>query len=390
MRRLTFSSLALAEACPASHVLPGIEQDTAEAAVGTETHQQIADWLAGTGDLLPYRPQARAAIQWLLDSGLAANAEAEVPYALNWQTGEVRRLLVQDREYPDLGPDWIYGTVDLAGRHGARCAHREAQEQQAHDCIEDLHPSQPLVLDWKTGYPAGSLGPPSQALQLLAAAYCVRYCASNEGPVSLAYAYLPESGAVVQQEEVSDWAAVLARIRRIAERVEHEESTLAIVGRDHLRPRTGEHCRYCPAKLACPASAQAVALLTPADGITAAEGERLAAAYNAAVHLRRVLPLVEERAKLLAREGLLPGWRLAQRERREIDATVAHQQVAEVYGPDIADAACPRECSQSSLRAALREVAAARQLGAEMDEMLDRIDQAGGVRRTSYEVLERE
>ena len=372
MRRLTFSSLALAEACPASHILPGIEQDTPEAAAGTAIHRQIADWL-DWGYPFPPSAQGQAAAQWIVDTGLIDNAVAEVAFALNWVTGKVSRLDCEDRQYPDLpGDGWIYGTADLV--------------------------SESIVADWKTGHPPGSLGPPGQSLQLLASGYCVAHAPTPPvGPVGLAYVYLGSDQVVVQQDVVSDWPTVLHRIERLAQalRLAYADYSSGEAGRrgggaQALKVRTGEHCRYCPAKLSCPASAQAVELLIPADGITAAEGERLAAAYNAAVHLRRVLPIVEERAKLLAREGLLPGWRLTQRERREIKGVVAHQQVAETYGPDIADAACPRECSQSSLRAALREVAAARQLGAEMDEMLAQIEQAGGVQRTSYEVLERE
>ncbi len=106
--------------------------------------------------------------------------ETEKAVAVNWGTGEAKFLSIKDRQYPDLGPGWFYGTMDLLCLSG--------------DTV--------YVGDWKTG---GIDGAEEQLLSLLAAS--VRALSWLPKPPSYRYAIsileVNERGVWPHEREVS-------------------------------------------------------------------------------------------------------------------------------------------------------------------------------------------
>ncbi len=411
MRRLTASGLDLAAACPGAFVLDGIEDTSPAAELGTEVHRQIAEWVNGpAGCPLPTIPQARVAVHWLChyDGYLAAQAaRAEVAYALDPATGEVRELGAGGgRDYSAAPAGWICGTVDLVAVRGG-ADHRPREEPA------EVEPPEVLVLDWKTG--GSDRGAPGRSLQLLFGAYCAAAAQLWPGVRSEAFygealrqlgikarvvfAYVSEDDVDAREAtiEPADWPGVLERLRAVAASVEAARA-------GGLQVRTGEHCSRCPALLACPATRQAVRLLDPitivddpAEMVAAASPRAVAAALSSWRHLKKIGDAVEERAKLLAREGLLPGWRLVQRQRQELHGGTAHGTLRDLHGEQVAregvEISTTKKLVKDALRAHLARLAEAGQpqprgtLAKLEREALRLIAERGGAETRTYETL---
>jgi hypothetical protein len=96
---------------------------------------------------------------------------------------------------------------------------------------------------------------------------------------------------------------------------------------------------------------------------------------------------IEEEAYLLAKKGLLPGFRLVIRERRLLDGPLAHQVLLRRYGEEVADKACPRQCSRTGLRAALRAQVTPGTLEKEVEAAVAELEKVGGVKVQRSEAL---
>jgi hypothetical protein len=416
-RDLTASGLDLAELCPGPFVLDGVETSDAASAAGTGVHRQIAGWVndprGAQEDLIPPGPAGHAC-SWLLTRDVPVPYQgyrAEVAYALDPATGEVWSLGGGGaRDYSVAPAGWICGTADLIA----------------------TGPDEVLDIDWKAGAGAAfNHGPPGESLQLLFGAYCAAALVEgdfrNTAPPPtqwtvrgrVAYAYVSDDGVDLREAviEPAAWPAVLERLRGVARRVEEARAAHA---RGALQVRAGEHCGRCPALLACPATRYAVALLsippmlqlntatgtmevTPADPkavLADAPPALVSEALTRWRHVKRIGDAVEERAKLLARQGLLPGWRLQERERRELHGGVAFHVLKERLGEDVAREAVELHTSQSAIREVLRCMAQRAKevgtphpkgwLGQELEAVIADVEGRGGVETKSYEVLVQE
>ena len=412
MRRLSASGLDLAAACVGPFVLPGIEDASPEAAAGQESHRQIAEWVNAPypPPALPHDPGARAACEWIGEQGFEVG-RAEVSHALCPATGEVREIAGPGTDHVyDCPAGWIPGTADLAalteGSGYDRVAMPAGRLAEAHTAPAP----EILLIDWKSPGQRFTLPRPRDARQLLFGAYCAAWMASVNGTdgdplpparARIAWGFLSDPLEVVEDViEPEDWPAILEELRRVAGKVEAAQRRPVDL---NVEVRTGPHCTYCPSKMACPATRAAVEALTVRQGVRDAhfEGridymtpETLAMAYEHSRHLRKILDMVDARAKLLAADGLLPGWSLAERNRTTIHGGIAFQVLAAEWGPHVAKVACSVEVSKAALTDAIKAEVERQQpgksrgaVGPLVKRVVAQIAEAGGVTVTPYRVL---
>lgn len=389
MRHLSASSLDLAAICAGPFLLPGIDEASEDRDDGSEMHRQIATWCR-TG-AAPAHKRAQVAVEWLREhfpGETMRGLRSESSYAFDPATGEVRYLGTDlDRDYSAAPEGWIPGTLD----------------------IEAVGIDEVTVLDFKSPGGTFTLPAPRRARQLLLGAWCLAFSvgwrrwatAENRGdgfnpfawmPLArVAFAIVSEEGVDLREDviEPADWPGVLAALREPGANVER--------GRRHLEVVTGDHCGRCSALLACPATQQAVQSLSIGVDVAAllphAPGPLVAGWLERWRHLKKIGDAVEERAKLLAREGLLPGWRLVQRERREIAGGIAHRVLMENYGGDVAREGVEVTTTQARIKAALRAARDRRGpyprgwLTEQERAVWAALEAAGGIERKAFEVL---
>lgn len=172
-----------------------------------------------------------------LDS-LPAGAESEVALAYNPETGEAKRLsLEEQRGYPNE-EGWLYGTADLIG--------------VAEDYV--------AVCDVKTGVAVVSAYD-SWQLRFLATAAAVL---AEKRKAKVALLYLNENGNWRQdwaEFTTKDLGAFAAELREMMARAKAAADDVA-AGR--IPPlATGPWCRYCRSLPLCPAQATLVRALVP-------------------------------------------------------------------------------------------------------------------------------
>lgn len=367
---LTASRVELFARCPASAVLPRVEEESAAAARGTEIHARTL--VAGKLPLV--------FLDWF-------GREPRYEVALAWhpQTGEAKLLGENlQRSYELDAPGWLTGTADaLTIQNGVVS-----------------------VADLKTGHSQtrGSLGPPEESYQLRTLAWlawkvaeekktppsCVECLGKGIMPhptddrgepmvtcwvcegrsadpwrpkrVRLAWFMQPDDGrepwiedAEVAPDELEAWA------RKLAQRVEAAQAVVPAA-------RPGEWCRFCPSFDACPAQGDALRRLADVD-TPIADDEVAAATYRALHDAERQV----ERAKTalalyVERRGEVPmgggkSLRLTRSTVRRIDG--AQALARGLVPPSAADVSV----TQASLQRA----------GLDPDEALDRLREAGCV-----------
>lgn len=161
--------------------------------------------------------------------------EVEGAYVLNARECKVRRLGSRiDREYGELAPGEVPLTIDYCGYDGGVL----------------------VIGDWK-GFGA-HVESPAENLQLLAGACAVALHAQANGrlelgPVQIEIPHVTEQGVWCEREIVSS-------LRLRAAMQEIALILRAIEGSD---PQPGDHCRYCNANGACPATSETVSALVP-------------------------------------------------------------------------------------------------------------------------------
>lgn len=228
MIRFTPSSADRVFACPASAVLPQKYEPAGPAAErGTRIHDEYASAV-----------DARAPHVTALPFDWTAEAHVEVAYAYDVAEDSGRVLGYRvGRRYPPVGPSELKGSADLV-----LTAERSAE-----------------VIDWKTGYSRGYTWQPR--IYALAAARAHRV-----STVSTALVYLDSAGPEIVREKFSAFGlAALARdVRQIVRRVDESDGT-------DVHP--GDHCKWCPAKHACPAHATALATLRTTSWVDRLDAE---------------------------------------------------------------------------------------------------------------------
>lgn len=254
MIRWSPSSADRVKACPASAVLPQTYQPAGPAAErGTRIHTQQADAVDALDPHVVALP-----FDW------TATRHVEVAYAydLAEDTGRILGYRLE-RRYPPVSPTELKGSADLTL----------------------TTPTAATVIDWKTGHTRGYQW--QTRVYALAASRAHRVSS-----VETALVYLDANA--IDRERFGAFA--LAAIRRdvvaLQSRIERSDGT-------DVSP--GDHCRWCPAKPACPAWATELASVRAPSweaqlAIELSTPERLA-------FWHRRLPLMEGTVQAV-REGL--------------------------------------------------------------------------------------
>lgn len=257
MIRWTPSAADRVFACPASAALPQRYEPAGPAAErGTRIHEAQADAVDALAPHVTALP-----FDW------TAERHVEVAYAYDTacDTGRVLGYRV-GRRYPPVGPTELKGSADLTL----------------------VSPRRAEVIDWKTGYTRGYVWQPR--IYALAAARAHRV-----STVDAALVYLDASPVEIHRERFTAFGlAALARdVRAVQARVESSDGT-------DVTP--GDHCKWCPAKHACPAWATSLATLRTTSWVDRLEAE-LSTPAGVATWQRRLpllsgaLDIVKERVR---------------------------------------------------------------------------------------------
>lgn len=360
---LTMSALPRFMICPASGVLTQIGRASEDGRRGTAIHDAIEGAILDPAVLAaaPYggEPIDLAPIRSWFPTLAGLLIEPKVAYNVETRQGRLIRR-PGARDYGDLFEGDIPGSADLALWHG-----------------ETLY-----LADIKTGYHQDAFaGAAAGNWQLRGLALAL---VAEHMMLPLALAHMEHPPAISVR-------AALLKVREDGA-VDIDEATwapadLAGFAEDLARawaargPRavTSQWCGFCPSLMACPATRQAVQALrrpAPCDGdhgspacadpecwqqpgpaleqVETLPPAEVARALMSWRHLRRIGEAVEERAKVLAREGLLPGWRLVERERREIAGGIAHRVLLSQRGGQVAREGVEVTTTQARIKAALR------------------------------------
>lgn len=418
---LTMSGLPRFMICPASAVLPQLGRASEDGRRGHGIHDAVegvirdpdVEWAAHEHG----EPVDMAPIRGWFPTLEGLLIEPKMAYDVARQEG---RIIERPgaRDYGELGPDEIPGSADLALWHEGTL----------------------YLADIKTGFHQDQFaGRAADNWQLRGLALALWWARPDDMPAGCCRAALlkvREDGRVDIDEvswgpgDLADFAWELAR---------------AWAARGP-RAVTSQWCGFCPSLLACPATRQAVELLAPpprmvtvgraaaedpetrrfieqtlrlygtgkavtfpappvpenahgdpAEAVAAAAPEQVAQALGHWRHLRRIGDALEERGRLLAREGLLPGWRLVQRQRQELHGGTAHGTLRDLHGEQVAregvEISTTKKLVKDALRAHLARLAEAGQpqprgtLAKLEREALRLIAERGGAETRTYETL---
>lgn len=300
---ITASSLARIECCPASATLPRIRRRHDDAEAGTAAHALLA--------------------------AEAAPGTAEVGFVLDVAAGKVRECPPRDEDgYPEQ-PGTIPGTADLFYMEGDLL------------CVDDH----------KTGH-AYLVAPAKDNLQLQFYALCASLFVGIS-PVRIRI--LNAEGVVTSEAllDAFDLDGVLDRVRRIWARATAEKPKL-VAG--YPFP-----CWRCECVDACPAHQTALVVMGTGklDGVLTTEAKvaSIAAAAVASRVLKNFRAAIYASASV-ERIDLGNGMFFGDHptETRVLDATIVRQTLRDMFGADVADAACDFETSQAAIERALRPI----------------------------------
>lgn len=362
--------------CPASIVLPQIDDDYDKPAAGrgTDIHAFLENVkLYGREEALARAPEdLRVYLELLNLDELPTHLSAEVAFAYDWRMRTARELgrgigrdyhghLHRTGQAP-LRATEIPITIDLAGGATLATGHRRA-----------------YVGDWKSGrtkYPT-----PDKFGQTLLAGLCMLYVFKADDVV-LELIYLRHDGDhYTPRRTVDSWDLETFgdELKRASDLVEKAES-------DYLNGRgvsvtEGPHCDHCPAYKQCPAKVglvralpQELALLgatapvlrgeeAPAIGTVAAGGAAInrtnaAALWMVTDRMLEILGRVREEICGLGAYGdiELPDGRVIGRltTRREgYDGKIAAQVIEQLFGAEARDKHVELKVSKEALREAV-------------------------------------
>lgn len=251
MARLTASALPRAESCIGSAVLDAIPEAGEYAETGNAIDRYVQRAKTGDAAALSGVPEAlRLYCAALPLDKIPDGCEYQVAFAYNCITGEVRRIPSRQDGYPtDMGPEWIFGSSDIVG----------------------MRPGRALLWDLKWGtYTIGR--DPADDIQLGFLAMCaakvarVDECETGflradwKGDLHPDTAVLDEWALASIEERVRGiWRTQMNAIAVRGPLTIGDEVWQAV---DPPPPplSVGSHCTYCPARRACPAQVQPVAL----------------------------------------------------------------------------------------------------------------------------------
>lgn len=360
--------------CLASALLPHMNISGEPALAGTWKHLFFSNLRHGKEQALSMvPPEYRGACEAIDDSSFAGldAYESEVPLVYDVKANTTRRLSEgkTHRDYGELGAWELPMTLDVGG----------------------VGPNEVLAADLKTG--RGYVTPAHRNWQLAVGALALD-ALHHRGSARVALIHAPEGSTPWWDVAVLDGFALADSRLQLLDLAERMSKTKA----DSAPMVLGEHCRYCPSKLYCPAH---TALL---HSVAAAPGEMLATfttqltpekardAYGKTRVLRQAVKDLEAALQSYAEQnpiklddnriyGPKPGTETT------VDAAVVRHVLTSLHSADIAEKACEFEASKASVERALRGVYETRKkagqkttIKALVDEAMAVIAQEGGLK----------
>ena len=236
---ISASALARIEKCPASESLPHTQQENEWQGPGLAKHKYVEVAMPDGPEAgllaIPekYRDECRnISTQEFIDF-FGEAPRHEVSYALDVETGEARELGEGlGRAYPKVNSTTIVGTADMV--------------------LVDYERSRVMVSDMKTG--RAWLPDAKDSVQLgFFAVALARVVGAKQARV--AYHKLNADGSwyeMADDYDEIDLDGMFARLRDIVTATQ-----------THSQPSLGDHCAFCPARLACPAQANVMQQMVP-------------------------------------------------------------------------------------------------------------------------------
>jgi Protein of unknown function (DUF2800) len=343
--------------CAASAALPRVYSEGSHASRGKEIHAFLCAVLKGTP-----RDTALAAVPADLREFCAAlpapdAGTPELAFAWHSETGAVRVL------GSDIGRDYQTDPAEIPGTAD----------------VVQLEPGACRVDDYKSGFL--EVTPAAANLQLGALALCAARV-SGASEVTVRIRKITESATFEDDSAVLDVFALAEVEKLLKETVRHVHTALRLVRAKAMPNVTeGEWCRWCPARLACPAKMGAIMALRAPEGVATQFGALLG---EDATQAHALYERAEEAMKTI--RGQLYGYardnpiRLPDGQvfgpvtstREEVDATVAWPVLAEL-GPEVAAAAVEASSSKAAIDRALVRFG----LGEKKREVMGRLRDAG-------------
>ena len=374
MKLPSASALDRSFACPASQALPRVRSSGPWAERGQGVHDFIVTAQLKGRDLAleeldPEASHYQLCVNLPLDQ-MPQGGRLEASFAWNWQTRTARFLGVNlDRQYDayDILPEEFVGTTDLDGAVG------------------DLA----VVIDWKSGFK--HLGPPEQSGQLRFGALAVAGVRGLDR-ARVSFWYLRDDGGFREdfaELNALDLADFADELEELVERIQRAREIVAAGKLPTVSE--GPWCDYCPALASCPAKTalaramvtepqlllERLGTLTPADAGIVYERikafEQIAKRIKDGIRSMATLEPIPLSGGKLLREVSWPNTVIKQE--------VAYKVIAEKYGPDVADQACPRDVTQASIERAVRSatVKQKKPTAPAVRELLREIEQAKGL-----------
>lgn len=351
MRLPTFSKLDRALECPPSEVLPQVTEDVGAPALRGQVIHEFREnaKLIGVEAALQNVPAEHLAVCEGIDlQKWPADLAPEVAFAIDPATGKARELGRNiGRDYAKHGalPNEICGTVDELG----------------------VNPVEVFVGDAKTG--RGYIPPPAKNAQLLAGGLAASQVLQRDA-ATLAIAKIREEGRVWwEYARVTDFELSMfaAKLRALPARI--AAAKVAVDAGQAPPVKTGPHCRYCPAKKACPAFGALMRRFVTGEDFKAALESMLTPrdatrAYELADQLQQLVdmlwesvygysvshPIATPDGKVLTEYG---------KKERELNGDVVFAVIERLHGRELADKAVERSATFKSIERVAREVAVA-------------------------------
>ena len=357
---ITPSSLDRLNACPASGVLPQIREENADATRGTIIHAFLDDCARhGREEALARAPEDYRLVCAAIDISklpIGSNFRSEVAFAYDYQTGRAREIPVRNREYVGLSETEIAGTADV---------------------IALVDHATVYVGDYKTGHRP----PKPDSMQLRAyALMAARTLGATEAVCEIVH--VREDGTVWRERmemDAFELAIAEQQIRDVVRKVERATP-------EHVT--TGDHCRYCPAFKACPATL-ALARQVAAEKleIPPLTPETAALALERVKAVKKVVAAVEAEIKAFAERESIPlsnGKTYGPRpwHTREVVVERALPVLVKRFGLPAVDAALPRKATVSAVEKLAKEaaIAAGEKVAPAVRALMQELEQAGAIR----------